>query len=136
MVEKIQAYVPGYRLIVPPTLENDRIVIMVRVLGLGDYLPKYAGNLDIINCAAIAMAEDTPARTACDEGGQGVSETCRLTDQRPHAARRQPCRAHTSSTRDQLAGYAAAADAAGVPIVEVGHGNGLGASSLQVGEAR
>ncbi|MFC1454024.1 4-hydroxy-2-oxovalerate aldolase [Verrucomicrobiota bacterium] len=33
----------------------------------------------------------------------------------------------------QIAAYAAAADAAGVPIVEVGHGNGLGASSLQVG---
>ena len=35
----------------------------------------------------------------------------------------------------QIALYAAAADAAGVPIVEVGHGNGLGASSLQVGES-
>ncbi|MEG3973339.1 4-hydroxy-2-oxovalerate aldolase [Microcoleus sp. herbarium8] len=35
----------------------------------------------------------------------------------------------------QVALYAAAADAAGVPIVEVGHGNGLGASSLQVGES-
>ncbi|WP_431780394.1 4-hydroxy-2-oxovalerate aldolase [Streptomyces chumphonensis] len=37
---------------------------------------------------------------------------------------------------EQLRGYAAAADAAGVPVVEVGHGNGLGASSLQVGRAR
>jgi 4-hydroxy 2-oxovalerate aldolase len=37
--------------------------------------------------------------------------------------------------RAQIAAYAAAADAAGVPIVEVGHGNGLGASSLQVGES-
>jgi 4-hydroxy 2-oxovalerate aldolase len=37
--------------------------------------------------------------------------------------------------REQLRGYAAAADAAGVPVVEVGHGNGLGASSLQVGRA-
>ncbi|MFH7339657.1 4-hydroxy-2-oxovalerate aldolase [Streptomyces sp. KHY 26] len=36
---------------------------------------------------------------------------------------------------DALRGYAAAADAAGVPVVEVGHGNGLGASSLQVGRA-
>jgi 4-hydroxy 2-oxovalerate aldolase len=36
---------------------------------------------------------------------------------------------------DQIAAYCKAADAAGVPIVEVGHGNGLGASSLQVGEA-
>jgi 4-hydroxy 2-oxovalerate aldolase len=36
----------------------------------------------------------------------------------------------------QLRAYAQAADAAGVPVVEVGHGNGLGASSLQVGRAR
>ena len=57
MVERIRMYVPGYQLIVPPTMENGRVVVMVRVLGLGDYLPKYAGNLDIINCAAIAVAE-------------------------------------------------------------------------------
>lgn len=38
-------------------------------------------------------------------------------------------------TVEQVAAYAAAADAAGIPIVEVGHGNGIGASSLQVGEA-
>ena len=37
---------------------------------------------------------------------------------------------------DQLRAYAQAANAAGVPVVEVGHGNGLGASSLQVGQAR
>ncbi|MET8406011.1 4-hydroxy-2-oxovalerate aldolase [Streptomyces sp900116325] len=36
---------------------------------------------------------------------------------------------------DQLSAYAAAANAAGVPVVEVGHGNGLGASSLQIGRA-
>jgi acetaldehyde dehydrogenase len=30
----------------------------IRVQGLGDYLPKYAGNLDIINSAAIAIAEE------------------------------------------------------------------------------
>ncbi|MFB7543125.1 4-hydroxy-2-oxovalerate aldolase [Streptomyces zaomyceticus] len=38
--------------------------------------------------------------------------------------------------REQLRAYARAADIAGVPVVEVGHGNGLGASSLQVGQAR
>ncbi|MBF0525975.1 MAG: 4-hydroxy-2-oxovalerate aldolase, partial [Deltaproteobacteria bacterium] len=38
-------------------------------------------------------------------------------------------------TARQVAAYAAAADAARVPIVEVGHGNGIGASSLQVGES-
>ncbi|KOT34626.1 4-hydroxy-2-oxovalerate aldolase [Streptomyces caelestis] len=37
---------------------------------------------------------------------------------------------------DQLRAYATAANAAGVPVVEVGHGNGLGASSLQIGRAR
>jgi 4-hydroxy 2-oxovalerate aldolase len=37
---------------------------------------------------------------------------------------------------DQLRAYARAANAAFVPVVEVGHGNGLGASSLQVGQAR
>lgn len=38
--------------------------------------------------------------------------------------------------RDQLRDYAAAADAARVPVVEIGHGNGLGASSLQIGRAK
>jgi len=57
MVERIRAYVPGYRLVVPPVLQDGRIVVSVRVSGLGDYLPDYAGNLDIINCAALAAAE-------------------------------------------------------------------------------
>jgi acetaldehyde dehydrogenase (acetylating) len=58
MVEKIQRYVPSYKLVVPPTFENKRIIMTVRVKGLGDFLPSYAGNLDIINCAAIAVAEE------------------------------------------------------------------------------
>jgi len=58
MVSRIQKYVPGYKLVVEPELEGDRVIMMVRVQGLGDYLPSYAGNLDIINCAAIAMAEE------------------------------------------------------------------------------
>ncbi|MGC4828284.1 4-hydroxy-2-oxovalerate aldolase [Micromonospora arida] len=37
--------------------------------------------------------------------------------------------------REQLRAYATAANAAKIPVVEVGHGNGLGASSLQVGQA-
>ncbi len=57
-VLKIKEYVPGYEIIVDPIYENGRIAVMVRVKGLGDYLPDYAGNLDIINCAAIAMAEE------------------------------------------------------------------------------
>jgi len=58
MVRKIQTYVPGYQLVIPPVLESERVVMMVKVQGLGDYLPKYAGIMDIINCAAIAMAEE------------------------------------------------------------------------------
>lgn len=58
VIEKVREYVPGYELILGPVVENGRIVVMVRVRGLGDYLPAYAGNLDIINCAAIAMAEE------------------------------------------------------------------------------
>jgi acetaldehyde dehydrogenase (acetylating) len=57
MVALIRKYVPGYRLILDPVMENGRLVTIVRVDGLGDYLPKYAGNLDIINCAALAFAE-------------------------------------------------------------------------------
>jgi acetaldehyde dehydrogenase (acetylating) len=57
MVEKLKQYVPGYQLIVPPTAEGGKVIITVKVIGAGDYLPQYAGNLDIINCAAIAMAE-------------------------------------------------------------------------------
>lgn len=57
-VANVRKYVPGYEIILGPIVENDRIVVMVRVRGLGDYLPAYAGNLDIINCAAIAMAEE------------------------------------------------------------------------------
>ena len=57
MVEKIKQYVPGYQLILPPILQDNKIVTTVKVIGAGDYLPQYAGNLDIINCAAIAIAE-------------------------------------------------------------------------------
>jgi acetaldehyde dehydrogenase (acetylating) len=56
-VKNIQQYVPGYNMLISPIVEANRIVIMVRVRGMGDYLPKYAGNMDIINCAGIAMAE-------------------------------------------------------------------------------
>jgi len=53
----IQGYVPGYRVTLGPVQENNRVTTMVEVVGLGDYLPKYSGNLDIITCAAVNMAE-------------------------------------------------------------------------------
>jgi acetaldehyde dehydrogenase len=57
MIQQLKQYVPGYQLIVPPTLEAGRVVTTIKVMGNGDYLPQYAGNLDIINCAAVAVAE-------------------------------------------------------------------------------
>jgi acetaldehyde dehydrogenase (acetylating) len=57
MMKRITQYVPGYQLIVPPTIEGGKVITTVKVLGNGDYLPRYAGNLDIINCAAVGIAE-------------------------------------------------------------------------------
>ena len=57
MVKKINQYVPGYHMLLPPTIEGNKVVTTIKVHGAGDYLPQYAGNLDIINCAAISMAE-------------------------------------------------------------------------------
>lgn len=57
MVATIQKYVPGYQLKVPPIFEGNKVTCIVRVQGAGDFLPTYAGNLDIINSAAIATAE-------------------------------------------------------------------------------
>lgn len=62
VVKKIRRYVPGYRLTLGPIFENGRVTIMNEVAGSGDYLPKFAGNLDIINCAAVSVAEEYARR--------------------------------------------------------------------------
>ncbi|HAM37806.1 MAG: acetaldehyde dehydrogenase (acetylating) [Elusimicrobia bacterium RIFOXYC2_FULL_34_12] len=58
MAKKIQKYVPGFKITLGPVAENNRVTTMVEVVGLGDFLPKYSGNLDIITCAAVNMAEE------------------------------------------------------------------------------
>jgi acetaldehyde dehydrogenase len=58
MVERVRQYVPGYRLRIPPVFDDDRVSIFVEVEGAGDYLPPYAGNLDIMTSAAVRVGEE------------------------------------------------------------------------------
>ena len=57
MIEAVQQYVPGFRLINGPLFDGKRVSVFMEVAGLGDYLPRYAGNLDIMTAAACRTAE-------------------------------------------------------------------------------
>lgn len=57
MIVEVQKYVPGYRLVNGPVFDDKRVSIFMEVEGLGDYLPTYAGNLDIMTAAASRTAE-------------------------------------------------------------------------------
>ncbi|MDR2837150.1 MAG: acetaldehyde dehydrogenase (acetylating), partial [Azonexus sp.] len=57
MIGEVQKYVPGYRLVNGPLFDGKKVAIFMEVSGLGDYLPKYAGNLDIMTSAATRTAE-------------------------------------------------------------------------------
>ncbi len=57
MMVEVQKYVPGYRLVNGPVFDGKRISVYLEVEGLGDYLPKYSGNLDIMTAAAARTAE-------------------------------------------------------------------------------
>ena len=68
MAAEVAQYVPGYRLKNPPVIEEGpfhtpggvvpyRAVVLLEVEGAGDYLPKFAGNLDIMTAAALRVGE-------------------------------------------------------------------------------
>lgn len=68
VVAEVQQYVPGYRLLRPPQFDPEftpdgrgRVAIFIEVEGAGDYLPPYAGNLDIMTAAAVKVGEEIAA---------------------------------------------------------------------------
>ncbi len=65
MLIRIKEYVPGYRLRAKPIIEDvldgekkKKVTLFVEVEGAGDYLPKYAGNLDMMTSAAVKVGEE------------------------------------------------------------------------------
>ncbi len=65
MVADVATYVPGYRLVVEPQFDDPRaewggqarVTVLLEITGNGDYLPPYAGNLDIMTAAAVRAGE-------------------------------------------------------------------------------
>lgn len=57
MIREVARYVPGYKLKNGPVFDGRRVSVFLEVEGLGDYLPKYAGNLDIMTAAALRTGE-------------------------------------------------------------------------------
>jgi acetaldehyde dehydrogenase len=65
MVEEVRQYVPGYTLRADPQFDppaaawdgHGRVAVFLEVRGNGDYLPEYAGNLDIMTAAAARVGE-------------------------------------------------------------------------------
>ncbi len=57
MIKEVQKYVPGYTLKNGPVFDGRRVSVFMEVEGLGDFLPKFAGNLDIMTAAGLRTAE-------------------------------------------------------------------------------
>lgn len=57
MVDDVSTFVPGYRLRSEPQFDDGRVATFIEVEGAGDFLPPYAGNLDIMTAAATRVGE-------------------------------------------------------------------------------
>jgi acetaldehyde dehydrogenase len=68
MREAVAEYVPGYRLSTEPVFEEGKVAVFLEVEGAADYLPAYAGNLDIMTAAAVRVGEQAALRACAAEG--------------------------------------------------------------------
>lgn len=72
VVAEVQTYVPGYRMLNEPQFDAPSmnsggyamVTTFVEVEGAGDYLPPYAGNLDIMTAAATKVGEEIAKQAA------------------------------------------------------------------------
>jgi acetaldehyde dehydrogenase len=77
VVEQVQTYVPGYRLLNEPQFDEPSlnsggravVTTFVEVEGAGDYLPPYAGNLDIMTAAATKVGEEIAREMVAAKAG-------------------------------------------------------------------
>lgn len=70
MISEVQRYVPGYRLKNDVVIEDARVAVFLEVEGRGDYLPPYAGNLDIMTAAATRAGELAGERLTAGNGAE------------------------------------------------------------------
>jgi acetaldehyde dehydrogenase (acetylating) len=67
-IKVIKKYIPNYTVNVSPTCINkNMLMVSVNIIGSGDYLSKYAGNLDVINCAAVHILKQFIREQSCQD---------------------------------------------------------------------
>ena len=81
MAQRLREYVPGFRLVAKPLIEDlqdgkvgKKVTIFVEVEGAGDFLPKYAGNLDIMTASAVKVGEEIGRHLLAGTRGKAAVE--------------------------------------------------------------